>query len=761
MNSVSRSTPTHVAWLLPAGTLFFSCGIMLGRSTPHWYPLLIMLVMALAAALLGRRRQQTIALLTAVLSAGGLLAWHAYHPMLPPEGKYLLRGTVVQEVDWTPGGQVQTVLSDVSLNGSVQPDAYWTYYLLEEESPPDWLVPGARVEAVVSVYHPSACENPGGFDFREHLLQRGIPYGVFGNTDLHPIDEGFSLQGWVAALRHDLSLRLTAVMDSESGAYAAAMLLGTRDFIPMDDRAAFTELGIAHILSISGFHVGVLAGLMLFLLRPLPLSRLGHSLAEASVLALYCLLTGGSAPVIRAGLLILWRKYSLHRHQQTLPLHLLCVTALVQLLFNPTLLTSASFQLTYGAMLGLLLFFPRLARLYAGRPGLGQRLWEAFCAALSAQLGVLFPQLYWFGRLPLLSVLLNMLLIPPFSLLIALYWLVLISLPVPGLRELAGTLACTATSLMLAAVRWLASLELASLWTRQADLLVFAGCIVLIISLSSSLPRQLAGHRGKLLILGCLLIATILIPLPENTVTYTQFSVGNADGAVLQDHNVTVVIDAGEDGQAVAGYLHQRRQRVEVLIITHLHTDHGGGVRALIDEGIPVDVCYLPWAAEIPAIDEEMLPLIGELAAAGTEFRYLSRGDVIDLPSGQLTVLWPESGRVSPLHDANDVNLVLHADIAGVTMLLTGDLPGVYEKYIAIPADILKISHHGSKDATTPDFLAAVAPQILLQSNRLESRELHMSEVAGGIPLYATEQHGGIIIRFPGNGEYTVETVKE
>ena len=74
--------------------------------------------------------------------------------------------TVVQEVHWEAGGQVQTVLTDVTLNGTRQPDAYWTWYLDEEEVLPDWLQPGAHVQMTAEVYHPQGRTNPGGFDFR-------------------------------------------------------------------------------------------------------------------------------------------------------------------------------------------------------------------------------------------------------------------------------------------------------------------------------------------------------------------------------------------------------------------------------------------------------------------------------------------------------------------------------------------------------------------------------------------------------------------
>ena len=759
MHSVPRSTPRPIAWLLPWGTLFFTCGILLGRALPTWPSALLALALTLAALLISPRRMRRFLLFSVLLAAGALAGWVAYHPAMPTEGDYAVSGTVIQAPVVSPEGQVQTLLADVTLDGEAAPTAYWTFYLEEEETLPDWLVPGARLEMTASVYHPAGQENPGGFSFKEYLLQRGIRYGVYGAGGLTPLP-GWTWRGQLAAFRHRLTLGLQDAMGQEAGAYAAAMLLGVRDFIPEDERAAFTQLGVAHILSISGYHVALLAVLMRLLLRPLPLARRTRVGLEAAILLGYSVLAGGSAPVIRAALLLLWREFTRLRHRQGLPLHLLCVTALLQLLFNPTLLTSPSFQLTYGAMLGLTLVTPRLLRLKACRTRHGQRLWEAFCAALAAQIGILFPQLYWFGQLPLCSILLNLALIPLFSGLILLYWGTLLSLPIPGLRSLMGSLSAAATGGLLAAVRWLAVLDLAALWTRQADLLTLAGWMLLLLSLSSLLPRRWEPHRRKLLITSLLLTALLLLPLPQISVTYTQFSVGDADAALLQDKDVTVVIDAGEDGQAIASYLHQRRQTVEALIITHLHTDHGGGLRALLDQGIPVEVCYLPHAAETPLIDEEVLPLLEELRQTGTEIRYLARGDVIDLPSGQLTVLWPEEGRVRPQQDANDVNLVLHGEIAGVTMLLTADLPGPYEGYIALPADILKVAHHGSRESTTDAFLAAVSPQVLLQSNRMVSREIHMAEVAGDIPLYSTEQHGAVTVRFLGDGKFSVETVK-
>ena len=220
---------------------------------------------------------------------------------------------------------------------------------------------------------------------------------------------------------------------------------------------------------------------------------------------------------------------------------------------------------------------------------------------------------------------------------------------------------------------------------------------------------------------------------------------------------MTVVIDTGENGNEVVGWLQARREKAEVLVLTHLHADHAGGLRAMLDAGIPVGVCYLPDRAQVPVIDEEVLPLLEELAATGTELRVLHRGDVLELEGIRLTAVWPEAGRSSAGHDANDVCLVLYAEVGGVTMLLTGDLSGRYERYAAMPADVLKVAHHGSSSATSPAFLAAVSPQALLLSNRDEEREHRMMELAGEIPLYSTARCGAVTLTFPGDGTFTVE----
>lgn len=740
-----RSQTSRQPWLLPLLALCLTAGMLIGRVAATWVYAAGAAVGCALGMLYRPVRRPCLLLLT--ISFGALLGWNAWHPVLPEEGDVVVTGRVIQEISLREDGQVQTVLSGVTLDGeAISGDAYWTYYLAEGEVLPEALRPGSSVTFAARLYHPSREDNPGGFDFREYLLQRGVIIGLYGAQELSFPEESWTLLGWMAGLRHDLSQRLMAVMGQEHGSYAAAMLLGERGFLPDEDIAAFQRLGIAHILSVSGYHVGVLAAICLLALRPLHWPRGLRMLAEGAVLGLYCLLVGGSAPVVRAAVLFLLWEAARLRHRQGLALHTLCLSAMVQLILSPTLLTSASFQLTYGAMLGLLLLRPRLVALHACANPFRQRLWESLCACVAAQIGILPAQLYWFGELPLLSLMANCLLMGVTGGLMGLYWLTLFLLPIPGLRELVGGAAAWVTQGLLTAIRWLGSFEGTTLWTRQADVVTVLGWMLLMAGLAGFLPRCIRTRRWRVALLGALLTLTILLPLPSTGTTYTQFSVGNADAAILEDEGMVVVIDTGEDGQTIANYLHHRRSVVDVLVLTHLHSDHAGGVRALLDEGIPVEVCYLPTGAEDALVDEGMLPLLAELAAAGTQIRTLSRGDVITLPSGSLMTLWPDAVLNRPGGDANDSCLVLLAEVKGTTLLLTGDMTGTYEKYAAIRADILKVAHHGSGSSTGADFLSAVSPQALLLSTGDAERTASLA-ARTRLPMYSTEQRGAVIIR--------------
>lgn len=747
-------THRDYAWLLPTAAVALVAGILIGRAAEGWLLFLPMLGCALAACWLLRWPRRFAAVQAVVLAIGCLLGYGAYHPALPQEGEYTVSGVVAEEIRLREDGQVRTLLRSVTLNGQpLHSGAYWSFYLKEEESLAEGLTPGCSVTLTAQVYHPEDADNPGGFNFREYLLQKGATIGVYGCEELQTAASAHPL-GVAAAIRHGLTQRLISVMGEKAGGYASTMLLGSQTLIDGEERQAFSRLGIAHILSVSGFHVAVLVGMLRWVFHRLRLSRRVRFACSGAVLAVYCLLTGLNAPVIRAALLFLLYEFGALKHRQRSGLHLLCASLVIQLAVAPAQLTSASFQLTYGAMLGLTLVTPWLRSLWDterfAKP------WSALCGALGAQIGILLPELYWFQELPLLGIGLNMVVLSLASAVMTLCWIVLLALPVPGVANALGWLTARLMDGMLMGVEALGSCPGITLWTCQANLVTAAAWVALVLGMSWWWPGK---RRWLGLALSTVVLAASVYPWPDMGSRYVQLSVGEADAAILQDGGYTMAIDTGEDGEALASYLHQRRISLDALVLTHLHTDHAGGVATLLESGIPIKTCYLPHGATAARADEAVLGMLNQLAASGTEVVELSRGSEIILPNGSVTVLWPEMGKVRPGQEANESSLALLAEVKGTTLLLAGDLDGAYEMYAAVPVDVLKTAHHGSKSSTSEAFLQAVEPELLLLSCGDEARSLSMEERRGDIPMADTNRDGCITIEFD-TGGFTVETIR-
>jgi len=756
-------TSRQWGWVIPPMAVFLALGILLGQNARGLLLPAAAVLASLCACFLLQGRGRFCALMTLALALGTLRGYQGFHPALPDAREdCVISGVVSEEVQSHSSGQVRTSLRNVTLDGvPVSGGAYWTFYIdTETESVPADLLPGRQITFTGTVYHPSGASNPDGYDFRKDLLRRGMTIGVYGKSDLVISDPSFfSFYGFTAKLRHALTVRLTAALGEETGGYAATMLFGSRSMLTEEDRAAFSNLGIAHILSVSGFHVSILISFLALLFRLLRLPQRLRWWLYALALSFYAALCGFNQPVIRAAVLLLisLRGKILNRPRPFL--HMLCATMIVMLLFSPVQLTGLSFRLSFGAVFGLALIAPYLRRLWRPRRSAFRKLRDGLAAGISAQLGILLPELSAFQSLPLLGLLANIPVIAYASALISLYWLVLLTLPVPVLSPLLCKLAVRGTGLLLRAVRLLGHLPGITLWLPAPTWLTVIGVLLIAAGLCI-LPRLKGKTRLALCLSGAAVFVFSMLPVSHTTTEYYQFSVGNADAAILWDRDEVYVIDTGYEDSTVASFLRRRRLTPTAVILTHLHSDHIYGLRAMLENEIPIPVLYLPADATIPNIHPEMLELLDKVRATGTEFRELSAGDTLTLPSGTASVLWPVKGTVRAGQDANLYSLTMLLNLSGTRMLTTGDLEKQYEMYAAEGADILKVAHHGSRTSTTPEFTDLVSPSVAVVSCASETRAAEIASRLEGIPVYATATRGAVTIRFLPSG-YIVQTFLE
>lgn len=747
---------------MPCAALLMMAGIALGFQAPtSAMPMLCVSAALAGLLLLGRRRTRAAGCLLLTFLLGAALGIRTANPMLPPEGDAQVTGVVAGEVDFrAEKGQVRVILRDVMLNGErIASGAYWTFYLKADEKIPDCLTPGARISMTAEVYHPQGQRNPHGYDFRQALRQKNILIGLYGAAKLQALPDGLSLYGLAARFNHRMAQTLRDVCGEEAGQLASAVLLGMRDEVPDEEQEQFRRLGIAHILSVSGFHVGVLVALLALLMMPVKHRRLRIALTLPMLLA-YAFLTGGNAPAVRAVLLwalVCWGRI---RHKRVLMLHVLCASAMIQLMFAPAQLFSASFQMTYGVMAAICGITAQTAPNAQKKRGWKGKILSLLSVSAAAQFGVLLPELYWFGRVPLLGIAVNVLLVAGMNVLLLLDWVTLLLTPIPWLAALPGAATRAVSEGFLRLVNALGRFA-PTLWTRQPDAWVVLGWLLVFAALlpfgKSRNRWQNRKKRLPMLAAGAALMATILLPAPFSGTEYMQLDIGDADAAVLRQEKHVLVVDAGEYGGDLASYLRAEHLLVDLLVLTHLHSDHAGGVRELLDEGIPIRRCVMPSGALEADFDEEVLPLLARMEENGTVIETVCRGDILQWAEGKLTVLFPPEGFSAS--NANDGSMALLVEAEGVKLLLTGDLSARYGQYAAVSADVVKAAHHGSKNGTTQAFLDESAPTAVLVSTKRENAADYLRGITDA-DVYSTLESGAIIIRMA-DSCFTIEEFEE
>lgn len=477
-------------------------------------------------------------------------------------------------------------------------------------------------------------------------------------------------------------------------------------------------------------------------------ARFNHRMAlTLPMLLAYAFLTGGNAPAVRAVLLwalVCWGRI---RHKRVLMPHVLCASAMIQLMFAPAQLFSASFQMTYGVMAAICGITAQTAPNAQKKRGWKGKILSLLSVSAAAQFGVLLPELYWFGRVPLLGIAVNVLLVAGMNVLLLLDWVTLLLAPIPWLAALPGAATRAVSEGFLRLVNALGQFA-PTLWTRQPDAWVVLGWLLVFAALlpfgKSRNRWQNRKKRLPMLAAGAALMATILLPAPFSGTEYIQLDMGDADAAVLRQEKHVLVVDAGEYGGDLASYLCAEHLPVDLLVLTHLHSDHAGGVRELLDEGIPIRRCVMPSGALEADFDEEVLPLLARMEENGTVIETVCRGDILQWAEGKLTVLFPPEGFSAS--NANDGSMALLVEAEGVKLLLTGDLSARYGQYAAVSADVVKAAHHGSKNGTTQAFLDESAPTAVLVSTKRENAADYLRGITDA-DVYSTLESGAIIIR--------------
>lgn len=199
-------------------------------------------------------------------------------------------------------------------------------------------------------------------------------------------------------------------MNPDNLAVAKAMTIGMRQNLSPELRDTYSLTGASHLLAVSGLHVGIVALLINALLRLLPVFRRGHlakNIVAIVIIWLYAMLTGLSPSVVRAAMMFTGMQFALFSSQRHNSMNALLGTAAVMLLINPNYLYDVSFQLSFMAVLGIFVVYRPLYGLVRARWSWLNALWSVVLIGVAATLATAPLVSYYFGRIPLIGVIIN------------------------------------------------------------------------------------------------------------------------------------------------------------------------------------------------------------------------------------------------------------------------------------------------------------------------------------------------------------------
>lgn len=548
----------------------------------------------------------------------------------------------------------------------------------------------------------------------------------------------------------------------ERAPLVAALVFARREGMDRAVRDAFAVTGIAHLLAISGFHVGVIAGLALTMLRALGASRRGSALGAAVVSWLYVGFIGFPDAACRAAAILGFVALSRIRGRPPARWGALAAAGLVLLVADPSRLASAGFQLSFAGAAGLVAWARPLERRMqrgAGRH-LPRSVRSPLAAGAAATLATL-PVVAWhFERVSLVGIPVTLVASPLVSLALpgALASLGLDLVAPRAARFLAGGVDLL-LQILVVGTEEVAGWPGVSVWITQLS--VVAAAVGVGVAVWSA-RRPGIGARGRRRLTVVYLAAGVVAwPLAlglegRGTLELLMLDVGQGDALALRTPKGRwLLVDAGPPAEvaaaghpAVRGLRARGVRRLEVLVLTHPDADHFGGADAVL-ESFQVEGVVDPL---LPAPKREYAQLLEEARASGIPWRAARSGEVWEVDGVEVTVLHPSTSDVAA-GEANEASVVLLVRWRGFRALLTGDAYIDVERRIMDAVgdiDVLKVGHHGSETSTAAEFLETVAPEWALISVGRGNRYGHPAPSvlrrleASGAEILRTDRHGTV-----------------
>ncbi|MFH0992243.1 MAG: DNA internalization-related competence protein ComEC/Rec2 [bacterium] len=629
-------------------------------------------------------------------------------------------------------------------------------------------------------------KNPGDLHYGRYLTLNGVE-GVVqvpesGFVRLVRSNAGNYGYRWISSLQEYLFAVIDSLHPPDEAGFLKGIVFGYRANIPLDVKESFTNTGTIHILAVSGSNVAVVALVFYSLFGVLRIPKRILALATIGGLVCYMLVTGSSPSVVRATLMGIVLLLGSMFERKAEIYNSIAIAALILLIVNPAALFDVGFQLSFSAVISIVYFYPFLLTLVKKIPEKYEEIkaidyiLKLFAVSLAAQIGTLPFTAFYFGRISIISILANLIVVPISGINVMLGLTTILIAPLSG--WIASTYAALNTLLvkfLLGFVKAAASVPFAfiDIQTLSVTIVTLYYLIVLVLFSLGNMKR----FKLWLIILLLFLNGAVYFSIftgKERSLAVTMLDVGQGDALLVGFPNgKKVLIDTGPGGpnwssgeKIIIPYL--RKQGIESLdaiLLTHAHSDHIGGLEYIL-KTIPVREIFAP--AEV--ISSNAFRRINEkLPDSCRSVVSLTAGQQVWIDSStRCYVLYPRQQQ-KKVNNINNTSLVFKLQYGNTSMMFVGDAESDVESTLMdgyrdfLDTDVLKVGHHGSTTSSSNQFLDGVTAQIALISVGRNNKFNHPSQETlqklnqRGVSVHRTDQEGAILLSSNGRTFSTVD----
>lgn len=621
---------------------------------------------------------------------------------------------------------------------------------------------GAACQISGNLSIPDGARNPHQFDYQLYLLKKGISHQIIVSS-LNEITctETDSWLKSIYTIRSNLLNITSNKLHKETAAWLQALVLGYDNLIEEEIIEVFQRWSLSHILAISGLHIGIVVAILYLILVRFSITTKEKAQIFVMVfLPIYAILAGSQPSVWRASLMIVFvillNKIKL-KYSYT---DILSIVFLLLMIVDKYIAYHIGFQLSFAVTFGLILSRNWLAQS-------ATNIERIFQISFVSQMMILPLQIHYFFIFQPLSIIINLIIVPYFSLFVIptmFILLICITLPKWVIHPFEKVF-LKVNDVVLDFIFFIdqhANYPLIigemSLYFTIIYYLIFI-CMMIYLEKRKKLK---SFQYGMMLTLLLVFMAARPYLSPVGTVTMLDIGQGDAYVIELPYRKGVFFIDAGASftfpnldptdkvyKQIIKPYLYgQGIQKIDAIFISHDDLDHIGSVKYMIEE-LQVDELII---SQYHSVDE----LYGlEWKNAGVLVNRISFNDTIVLKDQAFHVLSPRRDK----NDANENSLVLYTELGGLAWIFTGDIGKETEKEIMnsfkkLSVDVLKVAHHGSNTSTDPEFIEWINPSFAFISAGVNNRYGHPTKevietlLEQDIVIYRTDVHGAVQYKF-------------